>query len=403
MNVYKKGSTYWLRFRDPQGCERRLRGANSKRAADGIARHIQTLLDFAIAGQAPPEPSILWAMSLDAKRLDRLTGWGVLQPRHTASWQGLSDLIDTWHAGMINRGVGESWADTQKLRASAVASVCGFDRFADVNPEPVMAALDQWRRQGKVPGSHRHSQVSEYTLRGYLKAIKAFSRWMMTTGQSQRDPLAILKAEKRKTPAGAKTSNMAKRRPLTEAEQAGLVSGSAKLPRRSSMDGPERSLLYRTVLQTGIRRSAVYRLISADVRRDGMLNARSGGARNKRTTPKPLRGDTLGMLLDHCQGRAADDPLFDLPHRTGLARMIRADCIDLGIETEGVDFHCLRTTFATTLARRGVLPKTLADLLDDTVEVAMRYYTHSFPQDLQSAVDDLPGFEQAGESERSVG
>lgn len=390
MNVYRHGSGWWLRFRDPKGTERRLRGAKSKRAADGVARNVSDLLDFAAAGQAPPESAVLWVMGLDDKRREKLEQWGLIQRRHTAAWQGLDQQIEQWEAGMIARGVGEGHAATQRKRVASIAESCGFTRFADIDPERVVATIDRWRRDRKVPGFKRRTDVSEKTLAAYLKAFKAFTRWMTNTGQAARDPMAAVKVVERKAPPTASVSNMAQRRALTEDEQAALVDAAAEGDTVLGMPGPERALLYRLDLETGLRKSAVYRLTVGDVDPDGFLDATGSGARNKRTTPKPLRPALLADLLEHCAGRADDDPLFDLPHQTGLARMVRADAQAAGIDTVGVDFHCLRHTFATSLARSGVQVKVLADLLDDSVKVAMSFYTHTFATDMTQAVNALP-------------
>lgn len=399
VNIYRHGAGYWLRFRDPKGTERRLRGGKSKRVADGVSRHLTALLDFAAAGQSPPEAEVLWVMGLDTKRLAKLEQWGIIQKRHTAAWLSLESQVDAWRDWMLQRGVGEEHAATQHRRVRLIAEQCGVERFCDIQPEKVIATVDGWRQAGKLPPFRcdpvksrwrRNTRVAESTLAAYLKAFKAFTRWMMNTGQASRDPMAVVSVSIRKTPDGVERSNMAKRRALTEPEQMALIEATTAEPVRYNMAGPERALLYRLALGCGIRKSAVYRLTVADVTRDGYLMARGSGASNKRTTPKPLTPALLADLLIYCRDQAPEDPLFALPHKTGMARMLRKDCTAAGIDVEGVDFHCLRHTFATTLARRGVAVKTLADLLDDSVKVAMGFYTHSFAEDLTQAVGLLP-------------
>jgi len=66
----------------------------------------------------------------------------------------------------------------------------------------------------------------------------------------------------------------------------------------------------------------------------------------------------------------------------------------------GVDFHCLRHTFGTTLAQKGAHPKTLMSLMDHSdINLTMRLYTHSFPEDEASATDRLPDLGGTGNSQ----
>ena len=77
--------------------------------------------------------------------------------------------------------------------------------------------------------------------------------------------------------------------------------------------------------------------------------------------------------------------------------MIRKDLEVAGIPYEDenaqvVDFHSLRHTFATTLANKcRAHPKTMQELLRvSTIDLVMKYYTHSgFDKQLE-AVSDLP-------------
>lgn len=56
----------------------------------------------------------------------------------------------------------------------------------------------------------------------------------------------------------------------------------------------------------------------------------------------------------------------------------------------------MRHTFGTTLARQGVHPKTLMSLMDHgSINLTMRLYTHSFPEDESAAVSRLPDLGQA--------
>jgi hypothetical protein len=63
---------------------------------------------------------------------------------------------------------------------------------------------------------------------------------------------------------------------------------------------------------------------------------------------------------------------------------------DLPSDSTDVDFHCLRHTFITMLARSGVHPKTAQRLArHSTMELTMAFYTHIGLDQEASAVEAL--------------
>jgi hypothetical protein len=83
-------------------------------------------------------------------------------------------------------------------------------------------------------------------------------------------------------------------------------------------------------------------------------------------------------------------------HRHG-AEMIRIDLTAADVEYEDdrgrvVDFHALRHTFITNLARAGVHPRNAQALArHSTIDLTMNVYTHVDMADLASDVESLPG------------
>ena len=398
MNLYKHGPSWYCRFTSHKGKVCKLRAARNKRDANLFARNVAALVDAASMGAAISDDLLDWVEALDSKRTQRLIDWGLVDEKRMALKETIYQQMQRWHDGLLNRGRSEDEARKRHNRAKAIAEACGWKLWRDVDGEDVLACLEQWRRDGKTPGFKRHSTVSERTLSHYLASIKQFSNWMYRSGYATKDPLAVLSVERRKARNDAVPSNMAQRRPLTNSEQRKLITAVAQGEVRNSMAGEGRALLYRIALQTGLRASVIRRLRCGDVDPQGWLMARCGGATNKRTTPKPISGKLLELLSARAGGRDAEDALFEyLPHPVKWAPMLRADCEAAGIDTAGVDFHCLRHTFGTTLARQGVHPKTLMSLMDHTdINMTMRLYTHSMPGDEVAAMDLLPDLDGMG-------
>lgn len=401
MGIYKHHGAYWGRWTDPHGRTRKIRLAGNKGVASKMSKRIDEIREHAICGEQVPDTLIAWAEQSAPRILPKLVAWGFIDERRLILADGLASQIQRWHDGLVARGRTAKYAAMKLKRAGTIAETAGFQRWSEIDAERVLAVVNDWRRDGRVPGFRRRTSVSEDTLAHYLSAFKQFTRWMARSGYAQRDPMAAVRVERRDS--GSSGSNMANRRALSADEQRRLVAGTVDLVdrwcvrngRRVPFTGEDRSLLYRTALQTGLRQSAIRRLLSDNVDApSGMLMA-SGTIRGKRSTPKPARGRLLELLTERVALMMPGTPLFILPHETSMARILRADCAALGIDTAGVDFHCLRHTFCTEVGRTAKSVKTAQRLMDHaTVAMTMRYM-HSWPDDEAAAVEGLPELDAA--------
>ena len=80
---------------------------------------------------------------------------------------------------------------------------------------------------------------------------------------------------------------------------------------------------------------------------------------------RPAMCETLRPLIARKHPKA---PLFDLPSKYNMARMLRQDLTDAGIDSKDdgtgkIDFHSLRHTFGTLLAASGLHPKVAQELM----------------------------------------
>ncbi|MEM1212959.1 MAG: site-specific integrase [Planctomycetota bacterium] len=394
MGPYKHGASWWVRFRDHLGVDRKLRAGKTRRSADALARRLVDLVDYAAWGQPLPANVLDWAMGLEGKRLQRLVEWGMVSEQQLIVVRPIGVVVDQWEGSMLSRGRGEGYVQTQGGRVRRLCEAAGYGTVAVIEAEGMLDVLNEWRRLGRVPGSeHRRADVSESTLSHYVRAMKAFTRWVSRPPRgSGHDVLSGLRVERRASRSGRTVSNQARRRALSEDEQRGLIEGALRRQSRSRMGGKDRAMLYRVALGTGLRLSAIRRLRVQDLDCEGYVRARGGGAANKRTRTKPVSGGLMRDLLEYVAGRGRDQLVFGcLLDTSHIAETVRADAAAGGVDTVGVDFHCLRHSYGTSLARRGVHPKTLMELMDhSSIELTMRLYVHSFPDDEVRAVHGLP-------------
>ncbi|MFO0972890.1 MAG: tyrosine-type recombinase/integrase [Phycisphaerae bacterium] len=122
----------------------------------------------------------------------------------------------------------------------------------------------------------------------------------------------------------------------------------------------------------------------------GVLRAR------RRADTLPLRTETTALLKEEFSVRTDEAPAFHLPSEHSMADMLRADLADAGIEPKDdagriVDFHALRHTFITNLARGGVHPKLAQDLARHSdINLTLSRYSHTVIGEQATALKALP-------------
>ena len=278
---------------------------------------------------------------------------GILGPRplrDAAAMPVAEQLFDSL-VDLEARGRTEQYVYDVRLRLA---------RLADVTAE----AFVNWRssrpRDTRPSKRGRGPVLSAKTLNGYLALAAAWLNWMRRHGRLAANPLAAV----RKVEACGMAAFT--RRPLTEAEAAALVSRC----------GP-RSAIDMTALMTGLRRGELRQLRWQDVDPQAdpqadlpRIAARAATTKNRKDATLLLRGD-LAAALGRLRPAAATGRVFaKLP----TMEQFRADRSAAGSACRDpsgrvVDFHALRHTFATHLARGKVSPA-----------VAMRMMRHSDPR-----------------------
>ncbi len=225
-----------------------------------------------------------------------------------------------------------------------------------------------------------------------MRAIKQFCKWMVTEERAFSSPVESLK------PLNSKADLRRVRRALTREEVGRLLEVTASRPTESGMPGPERALLYRTALETGLRANELRTLRRINLELDGtppLVRVEAAYSKHRKEDVVPLRADLAETLAAHVKGRLPDAQVFSMPydHQAG---MLRADLkvAEIPYKDERgrvVDFHALRHTFITNLARNGVHPKVAQTLArHSTIDLTMNHYTHLDLKDQAAALEGLP-------------
>ena len=280
-------------------------------------------------------------------------------------------------------------------RANRVFTGCGFRFFSDISATRVQTFLTELRT-----GTEEKPGISAQTFNFHLAAVKQFCRWMVKHQRATANPVDHL------DPLNVKVDRRRDRRALTVDELRDLLTATAAGPERFGMSGPERALLYRVAMETGLRSNELRTraVRSFDLNPDApTITVAAGNSKNRREDTLPLRPELAADLRAFLAGKATDEQVFRIPNdRKKAAKMFRADVDAAGIvfrdaSNEVVDFHALRHTFVTNLARGKVHPKVAQALArHSTITLTVDRYSHTDLGEQADALKVLPSLPGTG-------
>ena len=165
---------------------------------------------------------------------------------------------------------------------------------------------------------------------------------------------------------------------------------------RFGMSGPERAMLYRLAVETGLRANELRSLKKTSFNFvDLTVSVEAGYTKSKKEKAVlPLRKDTAVILQQFLANKLSRTKAFKVPIKT--ADMIKVDLAAANIpyvDGDGryADFHSLRHTMGTWLAACGVHPKVAQIIMRHSdINLTMSRYTHIFRGQEAEAINKLP-------------
>ncbi len=304
------------------------------------------------------------------------------------------------------------------------AGACGWSTIAAVDGHSVAEYMTVRSGRGLGTAAINHR----------VRALKGFARWLVTNARLARDPLAGVKL------LNAGADRRIERRALEDDELAALLdvaerSVSIAVPkpyRVARADGskvlktgwrhlrvPHRGALYLLAASTGFRSGELRSLTPRSFNLDAetpTVTFEAGYSKRRRRDVQPIRRDVaeaLRPVIDACGSseriwaKAPDNlaPVIasdlrqarwayvrhatDRDDRRRRVAFLRESSFLATVDDAGrkIDFHALRHTFITRLARSGVTP-TLAR--HGTITLTMNRYSHVALADTSKALDALP-------------
>ncbi len=359
---------------------RRVAVSTNRTATEKIATAVDGML--ACNGSLTPELQV-FVSTMNPKLRDKLLDFGVIT----------KDQVPTVsiHAGKTLAGHVKDFSDSLRAKGNKASNItyveralsrifarCGFDSITDIDANTFYTTL----------ADMRGDNFGERSFNRCLKSAKQMTRWLVRENRADSDPLKYLSCI-------TQTEKRRQRRALTLDEQRRLIEATAKGKRRHhNIDGPARALLYRTALQTGLRANELRNLTVGGFDFDARTaTLESAFTKNKRLAVQPLTKSLAADLQAFVSSKLPTTKVFTVSRNT--AEMIQIDLKAAEIEyktDEGqADFHSLRHSFITNLARAGVHPSDAMVLArHSTITLTMNFYTHTHRESLQGIIDAQP-------------
>jgi integrase len=265
----------------------------------------------------------------------------------------------------------ETYVRELELKLLRLMRACRWSTVRDITA----SSFEAWRAE------QPREKMSAKTLNEYRAALCGFCKWLEPrTGGNPMGSVERIKAlgDPRR-----------KRRAFTPAELLRLVNVAG-----------ERGIVYLVAAFTGLRRGELEQIEWRDVHIDGTqpyISVRSSIAKNARCVAQPLPRKIADAIR---QCRRGDVGPHDLVFKRLMSDMnrFRADLAAAGIsyvdeKWERADFHSLRKTFATELAKAGVATRVAMELMRHSdANLTTKIYTDAGMLPIWDAVGALPMF-----------
>ena len=333
---------------------------------------------------------------------------GLTDPHEESRKKPLAAHLEDFEAYLDGKGNTRDHIDRTVQRCKTVFDKIKATTIGDITPGRVEGCLAELRRGTMSVSSSNH----------YLRAVRNFSHWLVNDRRVAENPIAGLKALKL-----SDVDKKRRRRNLSGEELTILIAvtqDSETVFR--GLTGKDRSVLYALAANTGLRASELASLTPESFDLDSptaTVRCLAGYTKNGEEAFLPLRSDVTVMMRDYLSNTGHGERVWPgswAKSRAGAA-MIKADLEParqawigetkdakekearersdflkfLDASDRYADFHSLRHTFISNLARSGVHPKmaqTLARHSD--INLTMNVYTHTVIGDQAAAVESLP-------------
>jgi integrase len=359
----------------------------SKAASEELGRNLAKLIAFHKASGGQTDPALTqFLQGLPARTITKLVEIGLLAPTRVATGKTLADHLAHFAASLAAKGNTPRHVELVTARARRLLiDACSFRFLGDISASKVMERLHAMR--------NNKPRISAQTFNFYLQAAKQFCRWAVKDRRALENPLAHLDG------LNVKTDRRHDRRALSVNELVKLLDAAQSGPLQENMTGADRAMLYRLAVETGLRAGELRSLTPAffDLGDNPTVTVAAEYSKRRREDTLPLRPPLAEALRSYLATTLPAAKVFPtMPDRHTSAKMFRSDVEAAGLPYRDgaglvADFHSLRHTFISNLARGGVHPKVAQSLArHSTITLTMDRYSHTVMQEQSDALATLP-------------
>ena len=374
----RQSKCWYVKYRDADGIERRVKGYADKEATRQMAARLEK--EAALAQE------------------------GVVDRYKEHRAKPLKEHLEDFRQSLLAKGNTAKHAEMTFTRAQTVIDRCGCVFWNDIEASKIERCLAELRAGEKG----KSVQTSNF----YLQAVKQFCRWMAQNRRASESPIAHMRR------MNVKVDRRHDRVSFEVDEVRRLLTATHKGPERFGMSGPERALLYRLTVESGLRANELRTLkVSSFDLSACTVKVVAAYSKHRQEDVLPLRPETAEELRIFFAGKMPEAKAFggrykSLTDRT--AEMIQEDLAatverdESGNEIRRAisytdtagryrDFHALRHTTGSWLAANGVHPKVAQTIMRHSdINLTMSRYTHTLRGQEAEAVRKLPDLSLAG-------
>jgi len=403
MSQYMRGSKRWIKMKGPDEVVRRFPGFDTKRATDELERKMEVLRACRQAGELPDAVLLRWIDTLSPAFVARLVKYGFIDERRGATTKPLLVMaeeqltgghVHDWLTHLKDKGDCDRHIRQETAKMIRVVRGCRWTFPGDMQASDLLGWLE-------VQVNSQGNPISIRTRNDIAGTVKAFGRWMVRERRMQENPFSHLSRK------NVKLDRRRIRRPFMDDELIRLVTAAERGPVYQRIDGPMRATVYLLASETGLRSLEIRSLTRASFDLDAdmpSVTVLAAYSKNRREDTLPLRPRLAARLRIALAHHRPEDPAFPLPGESYVVRMLRLDLDATADPMKGLeavpyidadgkvaDFHSLRHTFITNLARSGVHPKVAQELgRHGDINITLGTYTHIELEKRSEAVRRLP-------------
>jgi len=395
------------------GAVRTIKGLQDEQATRDLADKIERLLAAKATGRVTDRDLLRWRAGLPDGIRKELVQVGLIDAKAKAAADSLlmSNLLDGFerYLRLEKEATPHHVRNTISVIRRTLVDTCGFVAWNDIDYRPIRDCLLERRNAGKG--------ISKRTFNQAVQAITHFCEWVLAAPENEflSPPPGKLKRLPKE-----EDDRRRLRRTLSPDEARKLLETTMNEPERVGMTGRERALVYRFILETGLRAGECASLDVSDLDIDNPQNAwvnvRAPKAKSRKPQSVPIRAPLAAALKSFILERRKlpSVPVFGgrfqrLDHHTikALQADLAAAQIPYKDESERyVDLHSLRYTFVTRLGKSGLDIDTVRLLARHASITTTQKYMDTVNRHKREGVNQLPDYSlpsDDGQAKRKTG